>query len=97
MSKKIISSLIAIILSLTFVFHDADAHSGRTDQLGGHFVSKTGQYHFHSYSSITNKAKTKKAVVNLILNYNSSADNYEVNVKIIDWASYKMIYNKNLK
>lgn len=97
MKKKFLMSLFAIILSFTFVFQDAEAHRGRTDSLGGHFVSATGEYHFHSYSSITNKAKTKMAIVNLILQYNSSSDNYNVNVKIIDWNSYKSIYHKLLK
>ncbi len=50
-AKRTIVWLIAVIFVLAAPGFDNDhsayGHSGRTDSRGGHYVTKTGSYHYH--------------------------------------------------
>ena len=98
--KKYSKWIVYFALIFTLLFSNsfiANAHSGRTDELGGHFVSKTGEYHFHSYKALAKNAKSKQNIINLIVQNNTSAKNYYVTKNSINWNSYYTIYSKKLK
>lgn len=45
--NRSLTYLICTIFALLFAINAALAHSGGTDFHGGHFVHRTGEYHFH--------------------------------------------------
>ena len=44
MKKKL---LLLLAITITMLAAQSFAHSGRTDQNGGHWDHKTGTYHYH--------------------------------------------------
>ena len=96
MKKWLVSFVLAIILFVNFSNH-AFAYRGRTDRLGGHFVTSTHKYEFEHYTSLAKRAKTKKEIISLIKSYNSNAYKHVVSLSTIDWNSYTVVYGKRLR
>ncbi|WP_027409789.1 hypothetical protein [Anoxybacteroides tepidamans] len=66
---------------------DVSAHSGRTDELGGHFYRQNCTYHFHHPTNLT-KNKSRAQIINLIKKNNSNNKcTRQLTEKKVDWRS----------
>ncbi|WP_232818701.1 thermonuclease family protein [Exiguobacterium flavidum] len=73
MKRTVLSMLILILSFGTFTPHEADAHPGRLDKLGGHFRNADCTYHLQKPTALGKSAKSKAALVALVKKYSSNS------------------------
>lgn len=88
--KKFLSGFILTVLLFAGLgIDDTSAHSGRTDKLGGHFITKSCSYIFHKPTS-TVTGKNKAQIISLIKQNNSNTKcTKTLTEKKVNWNTVK--------
>ncbi len=89
MKKFLTGFLLSVLLFSSFGIDYTSAHSGRTDNLGGHFKTADCTYMFHKPTASVN-GKSKATIVTLIKQNNSNSKcTKTLTAKKVNWNTVK--------